>query len=315
MEKDIRIVFMGTPEFASNVLKGLVENNYNIVAVVSQPDKEVGRKRILTPSPVKEMALSHGLKVLTPVKIRKEYEEVLSLEPDLIITCAYGQIIPKALLEYPKYKCINTHGSLLPKGRGGAPIQRSIMNGEDKTGITIMFMNEKMDEGDILYQEEMPIDIHDTNATLFNKLSDLALQMLLKFLPEYIKGNYTAIKQDNDKASYTYNITKEEEFISFNEDVKKVYDHIRGLLDNPGAYFVANDKKYKLISVDFEYCNDTDAGLIRGLENNYFRIDAINGFIKVLKIKPEGKNEMDARSFFNGAGRSLVNIKTRETYE
>ena len=315
MEKDIRIVFMGTPEFASNVLKGLVENNYNIVGVVSQPDKEVGRKRILKPSPVKEMALNYGLKVLTPVKIRKEYEEVLSLEPDLIITCAYGQIIPKELLDYPKYKCINTHGSLLPKGRGGAPIQRSIMNGEDKTGITIMFMNEKMDEGDILYQEEMPIDIHDTNATLFNKLSDLALQMLLKFLPEYIKGNYTAIKQDNDKARYTYNITKEEEFISFNEDVKKVYDHIRGLLDNPGAYFVANDKKYKLISVDFEYCNDTDAGLIRGLENNYFRIDAINGFIKVLKIKPEGKNEMDARAFFNGAGRSLVNIKTRETYE
>ena len=315
MEKDIRIVFMGTPEFASNVLKGLVENNYNIVGVVSQPDKEVGRKRILTPSPVKEMALNYGLKVLTPVKIRKEYEEVLSLEPDLIITCAYGQIIPKALLEYPKYKCINTHGSLLPKGRGGAPIQRSIMNGEDKTGITIMFMNEKMDEGDILYQEEMPIDIHDTNATLFNKLSDLALQMLLKFLPEYIKGNYKAIKQDNAEATYTYNITKEEEFISFNEDVKKVYDHIRGLLDNPGAYFVANDKKYKLISVDFEYCNDTDAGLIRGLENNYFRIDAINGFIKVLKIKPEGKNEMDARSFFNGAGRNLVNVKTRETYE
>ena len=315
MEKDIRIVFMGTPEFASNVLKGLVENNYNIVGVVSQPDKEVGRKRILKPSPVKEMALNYGLKVLTPVKIRKEYEEVLSLEPDLIITCAYGQIIPKELLDYPKYKCINTHGSLLPKGRGGAPIQRSIINGEDKTGITIMFMNEKMDEGDILYQEEMPIDIHDTNATLFNKLSNLALDMLLKFLPEYFKGNYKAIKQDNAEATYTYNITKEEEFISFNEDVKKVYDHIRGLLDNPGAYFVANDKKYKLISVDFEYCNDTDAGLIRGLENNYFRIDAINGFIKVLKIKPEGKNEMDARSFFNGAGRNLVNVKTRETYE
>ena len=315
MEKDIRIVFMGTPEFASNVLKGLVENNYNIVGVVSQPDKEVGRKRILKPSPVKEMALNYGLKVLTPVKIRKEYEEVLSLEPDLIITCAYGQIIPKELLDYPKYKCINTHGSLLPKGRGGAPIQRSIMNGEDKTGITIMFMNEKMDEGDILYQEEMPIDIHDTNATLFNKLSNLALDMLLKFLPEYFKGNYKAIKQDNAEATYTYNITKEEEFISFNDDVKKVYDHIRGLLDNPGAYFVANDKKYKLISVDFEYCNDTDAGLIRGLENNYFRIDAINGFIKVLKIKPEGKNEMDARSFFNGAGRNLVNVKTRETYE
>lgn len=315
MEKKIRIVFMGTPNFAANVLKGLVEANYNIVAVVSQPDKEVGRKRVLTPSPVKKMALELNIDVLTPNKIRKEYEGVLAYKPDLIITCSYGQIIPKELLDYPKYKCINTHASLLPEGRGGAPIQRCIIDGKEETGITIMFMNEKMDEGDILYQEKISVDIKDTNTTLFQKLSDLALKMLLDFLPEYFKGNYTAIKQDNDKATYTYNLSKQDEFISFNRPVKAVYNHIRGLLDNPGAYFVANDKKYKLMAVDFAYDQNTEPSCIKGLENNHFRIDCIDGFIKVLKIKPEGKNEMDAKSFYNGTGRSLLNIKAKETYE
>ena len=306
---------MGTPDFASNVLKGLVEANYNIVAVVSQPDKEVGRKKVLTPSSVKKMAKELNLDVLTPNKIRKEYEDVLAYKPDLIITCAYGQIIPKELLDYPKYKCINTHGSLLPRGRGGAPIQRSIIDGDMETGITLMFMNEKMDEGDILYQKRIPIDIKDTNTTLFKKLSDLALDMLIEFLPDYIKGNYMAIKQDSTKATYTYNLSKQDEFISFNSDVKTVYNHIRGLLDNPGAYFVANNKKYKLIEVDFAYDDKTTASVIKGLENNYFRIDCIDGFIKVLKIKPEGKNEMDAKSFYNGVGRSLVGVKAKENYE
>lgn len=315
MEKKIRIVFMGTPDFAANVLKGLVEANYNIVAVVSQPDKEVGRKKVLTPSSVKKMAKELNLDVLTPNKIRKEYEDVLAYKPDLIITCAYGQIIPKELLDYPKYKCINTHGSLLPRGRGGAPIQRSIIDGDMETGITLMFMNEKMDEGDILCQKKIPIDIKDTNTTLFKKLSDLALDMLIEFLPDYIKGNYTAIKQDSTKATYTYNLSKQDEFISFNSDVKTVYNHIRGLLDNPGAYFVANNKKYKLIEVDFAYDDKTTASVIKGLENNYFRIDCIDGFIKVLKIKPEGKNEMDAKSFYNGVGRSLVGVKAKENYE
>ena len=315
MEKKIRIVFMGTPDFAANVLKGLVEAKYNIVAVVSQPDKEVGRKRILTPSPVKKMALELNLDVLTPLKIRKEYEKVLSYKPDLIITCAYGQIIPKELLDYPKYKCINTHGSLLPKGRGGAPIQRSIINGEEETGITIMFMNEKMDEGDILYQKKLLIDIKDTNATLFTKLSYLALEMLLEFLPDYIKGNYNAIKQDSNEATYSYNLSKQDEFISYNRPVKVVYNQLRGLLDNPGAYFVVNDKKYKLIEVDFNYEENTCPSLVKGLEGNYFRIDCLDGFIKILKIKPEGKNAMDAKAFFNGSGRSLVNMKAKESYE
>lgn len=310
-----RIVFMGTPSFASNVLEGLVNNGYNIVAVVTQPDKEVGRKKVLTPSSVKEMALKYHLPVLTPRKVRNEYEDILAYEPELIITCAYGQIISSALLDYPKYKCINTHGSLLPRGRGGAPIQHALIDGDTKTGITLMFMNEKMDEGDILYQEELAIDDLDTNTSLFAKLSDLALKMLLEFLPKYFNGEYIATKQDNTLATYTYNLTKQDEFISFNRNTKVVYNHIRGLLDNPGAYFVVDNTKYKLIEVYYELCEVDKPNTIIGLENNYFRINCLDGFIKIMKIKPEGKNEMDGKSFFNGKGKSLVGLNPDTDYE
>ena len=301
-----RIVFMGTPSFAANILEGLIKSSYNIVAVVSQPDKEVGRKRQLTPSPVKEIALKYNIPVLTPIKIRNEYEEVLSYKPDLVISSAYGQIVPSAILNAPKYKCINTHGSLLPAYRGGAPIQRAIINGDKQTGITIMYMNEKMDEGDILFQKSIDIDIKDTNTTLFNKLSDLSLNMLLEFLPKLFKGDISPIKQDDSKATYAYNLDKDIEHITFNDSTLNVYNHIRGLLDNPGCYFAVNNKKYKITNVDFELCSNTNVNTIIGLEKNYIRIDCLDGFIKVLEIKPEGKNCMDAKSFFNGVGRSLV---------
>ena len=301
-----RIVFMGTPEFAANILEGLIKANFNIVGVVTQPDKEVGRKKVLTASAVKQIALKYNLPVLTPTRIRKEYEDVLKLEPELIISSAYGQIIPSELLDYPKYKCINTHGSLLPAYRGGAPIQRAIINGDNVTGITIMYMNEKMDEGDILYQKQLPIDIHDTNTTLFEKLSNLSLQMLLEFLPKLFNGDFNPVAQDSSKATYAYNLDKEIEHIHFDDSTINVYNHIRGLLDNPGCYVLIKDKKYKLEKVDFELCNNTKANTFIGLENNYIRLDCNDGFIKVLTIKPEGKNSMDAKSFFNGTGRSLI---------
>ena len=152
----MKIVFMGTPEFSVPVLEGLIEN-YNVVGVVTQPDKEVGRGREIVFSSVKKVALEHDIKVLQPVKIRNDYSEVLELKPDLIVTCAYGQIIPKEILDYPKYKCVNVHASLLPKYRGGAPMHRAIMNGEKETGITIMYMAEGIDDGDILTQEKIEI--------------------------------------------------------------------------------------------------------------------------------------------------------------
>ena len=313
--ENARIVFMGTPEFSANVLKGLIEKGYDIVGVVTQADKKVGRKQILTPSSVKKVALEYGLKVSTPLKIRKEYEDILALEPELVITCAYGQIIPKAILDAPKYGCINTHGSLLPKYRGGAPIQRAIINGEKETGITLMYMSEKMDEGDILFKEAIPIAIDDTNETLFSKLSDLALKMLLEHLDEIISGNVRPIKQDHTQATYAYNLKKEDEFISFNDDVLKVYNHIRGLLSNPGAYGIIDDKKLKFHKV--RYINEvfTEPSKVYGLYDKALLVGAKNGSILIDEIQSEGKNKMQAKDFYNGLGKTLVNKSFKENYE
>lgn len=297
---------MGTPKFAADILRGLLEAGFNVVGAVSQPDKVFGRKHVLKPSEVKETALEYGLPVITPVRIREEYEEILKLEPELIITSAYGQIIPKELLAYPKYHCINTHGSLLPKYRGASPIQSAIMNGESETGMTIMYMNEKMDEGDILYQEKIAIGIHDTASVLFDRMSRLALEMLLKILPEIFEENVTAIPQDHTQASYAGLLDKEVEHICFKDETKKTYDHIRGLLDQPGCYFMINDRKYKIEEAFYELCKNTSPGVFKGLCEDYLRLDCDDGFIKVYRIRPEGKGSMDARSFYNGTGRTLT---------
>ena len=306
---------MGTPDFAANVLEGLLENKYNVVGVVSQADKKVGRKQVLTPSPVKEMALKYDLPVFTPTCIKDDYQDILTLKPDLIITCAYGQFIPSVLIDYPKYKAINTHGSLLPKYRGGAPIQYSIINGENKTGISIIYMTKKMDAGDILYVKELPIDIKDTNTTLFAKLSDVARNALIEFLPLFFKGEFNRLPQAENEVTFAYNLTKQDEYINFNDDVLKVYNHIRGLLDNPGAYSILDNKKYKFMEVGFDYANYTSPCIFKGLEEDYLRIDCQNGFIKVFNIRPEGKNTMDGKSFYNGNGKNLVGEKFLENYE
>ena len=301
-----RIVFMGTPDFAASILEALIDEGYNIVAVVSQPDKPVGRKKIMTPSPVRQLALAKGIPVLTPQKIRHDYADILAYDPQLIITAAYGQIVPKEVLDYPEYKCINTHASLLPEYRGGAPIQRAIINGEEESGMSIMYMNEKMDEGDILYQQKLPIDIHDTGTSYFDKMAKLGKEMLLEILPLIFEGQVEPVKQNNAEATYAPNLDKDIEHIYFNEDVKKVYDHIRGLLDNPGAYFVLKGRKYKLERVFFTYSDDVEPNTFAGLEADYLRLDCNNGYIRLYQLKPEGKNSMTAAAFYNGAGRGLA---------
>ncbi len=313
--RDTRIVFMGTPEFAAHCLEGLLNAHYNIVAVVTQTDKEVGRKRVLTFSPVKEVALRHGLKVFQPQKIRREYEDILALDPELIITCAYGQIIPEAILNYPKCGCINTHGSLLPKLRGGAPIQRAIINGEKETGITLMYMSKGMDEGDILFKESLSIAIDDTNTTLFKKLGDLALDMLLKHLDAIIDGDVKPSKQDDSKATYAYNLKKEDEFISFDDDVLNVYNHIRGLLDKPGAFGILEGKEYKFHAVRFTKEIMGKAGEVVGLFDNALAIACQNGTILVDEIQSAGKKKMAAKDFYNGAGKNLLHKEFDKVYE
>lgn len=304
--RNTRIVFMGTPAFAANVLEGLINDGYNIVGVVTQCDKKVGRKQILTYSEVKEVALKHNLTVLQPLKIRNDYEDILALDPELIITCAYGQIIPSALLDYPKCGCINTHGSLLPKYRGGAPIQRSIIEGEKETGVTIMYMDQKMDEGDILFQAKLPILDEDTSTSMFAKLSDLALAMLREHLDAIIDGDITPIKQDHTLATYSPNLSKEDEHIDFKRDVKQVFNHIRGLLDNPGAYARIGDKKIKFHAVRYTLDTPSNPGVVYGMHDGGYLIGAINGSIIVDEIQVEGKNKMSAKDFFNGAGKNYI---------
>ena len=306
MDQQEKIVFMGTPLFAAKILEGLIEAGFEIAGVVCQPDKEFGRKRELKACEVKESALKHGLPVFSPARIRNDHQEILDLHPDLIIASAYGQIIPKELLDAPKYGCINTHGSLLPLYRGASPVQTAILNGEGETGITLMYMNEKMDEGDIIAQKKIAIDLHDTNTTLFDKLSDLSLEMLKEALPLLFAGKIEAVRQEEEKATYCHKLDKEIEHITFDDDSRTVYDHIRALLNEPGCYFKMEDKKYKIEKAFYSLADHSEPGIFKGLENDYLRIDTRDGFIMVYQIKPEGKNSMDAKAFHNGVGRRLM---------
>ena len=303
---DLRIVFMGTPEFAQTVLQKLLENDFPVVGVVTQPDAYVGRKKVLTYSPVKKLALEHNIPVLQPVKIRLDYQAVLDLQPTLIITCAYGQIIPQILLDAPKYGCINTHGSLLPKYRGGAPIQRAIINGETETGITLMYMDAKMDEGDILVQKTLPIAKDDTSTSLFRKLSYLAADMLVENLEAILKGEIRPVKQDHSQATYAYNLKKIDEMIDFSRPAEEIANQIRGLSEEPGAYGVICGEKLKLFVPDHIDEATAEPGTVVGMKDGMLCIACGKGSLLVREVQPEGKKRMPAKDFYNGKGKSLT---------
>ena len=215
-----RIIFMGTPDFSVPVLQNLIEKRYDICAVVTQPDRPVGRKRVLTPPPVKVEAERHDIPVFQPEKIRDQtqLDPILALKPDLIITAAYGQILPNSLLEAPKYGCINVHASLLPELRGGAPIHYAILQGKEKTGITIMYMVEKLDAGDIISQVEVAITEDDDVGTLHDKLSEAGSELLLETLPKLISGKINSRQQDDQQATFASNITREQEKINWHDN-------------------------------------------------------------------------------------------------
>lgn len=296
--KDLKVVFMGTPEFAKTVLEGLIEST-NVVLVVTQPDSLVGRKKILTPSPVKSLALSHNIKVFTPNKIRNDYNPIIEVQPDIIITCAYGQIIPGVLLDLPKYKAINVHASLLPKLRGGAPIQRAIMNNEEKTGITIMYMDEHMDSGDIISQEETVIQDVDTLDTLSKRLSIIGTSLLLRTLPSIINGTNKRIKQNENDVTFGYIIKKEDELIDFNKPALEVYNLIRALNSNPGAYFNLRGNPIKVYEARIG-CSKGPIGRINNIYKDGIGIGTLNGEIILTKIKPAGKNTVTVKDYLNG---------------
>ncbi len=305
MEK-INVVFMGTPDFAVPILEGLIEN-YNVVGVVSQPDKRVGRKQELVNTPIKEVALKHNIPVLQPIKIREDYSEVLALNPDIIVTCAYGQIIPKEILDYPRLGCINVHGSLLPKLRGGAPIHWAIINGDKKTGITIMYMDVKMDSGDIISQRETEITDTDNLESLYERMSLIGRELLLDTLPSIIEGTNLRTKQNEEEVTFGFNIKREEEHIDFNKTRRDVFNLIRGLCPVPGANASLEGNEMKVYAcVVGEEKIKGKCGEITNIYKNGIGVCCSDGEVILTDIKPFGKKRMDAGSYLNGVDKNSL---------
>jgi len=302
---ETKIIFMGTPEFSVPILKALIEN-YNVIAVVTQPDRIRGNKTII--SKIKEVALENNIKVLQPEKVRKEYEEIVNLNPDMIVTCAYGQIIPKELLDAPKYGCINVHASLLPKLRGGAPIHHAIIDGYKETGITIMYMNEKMDEGDIITQKSTIISDEDTVSTLHDRLSLMGTELIIETIPKIINNEITRIKQNDEDATYAYTIKREDEKIDFNKTAREVFNQIRGLNSFPGAYCIYKNKILKVYESRINENNKLgEIGEIINLYDDGIGVKVKDGEIILTVVQLEGKNKVPANSFINGHKNELLN--------
>ena len=306
--KDLKVIFMGTPEFCLPVLDSLIKNT-NVSLVVSQPDKLVGRKKILTPTPVKSLALENNIEVFQPLKIREDYKRIIELNPDIIITCAYGQIIPKEILNCPKYGCINVHASLLPYLRGGAPIQHAIIDGYTKTGITIMYMVEAMDTGDIIASREITINKDDTYGSIYTKLQEIAPSLLIEVLPSIINKTNKRIKQDNSIATYAWNIKREEEHIDFNRKGLEIDSLVRGLNPIPYANTIINNIEYKVVSGYFVPDNKVTPNKIV-ITKNMLGITCLDGIYYITEIKPAGKKVMAIKDFLNG-----IRINEFKNYE
>jgi len=294
---DLRIVFMGTPEFSGKVLEGLVKAGYNVVLSVSQPDKPVGRKHIITPPPAKVTAMELGVEVYQPDSLRTEdaHEKIKSVTPDLLITAAYGKILPQSMLDIPKYGCINVHASLLPKYRGAAPVQYSILNGDDITGVTIMKMDAGMDTGDILRQVEVPIDISDTTESLMDKLADSGRDLLLDTIDDYVDGKINPIVQDEDKVVLSPPITQDMAAIDWNLSAREIHDKIRALSGWPGASTTLEGKRVKIYSSRIaEEPDDASNGEITVARKGDLKVSCGNGSIYILELQLEGGKRLKA---------------------
>jgi methionyl-tRNA formyltransferase len=302
--KMVKIVFMGTPDFSVPILNRLLTDGYKVIGVVTQPDRPVGRKKTMTPPPVKIAAERHGIPVFQPEKLRDEasLQAILNLQPDLVITAAYGQILPKKLLDAPTYGCINVHASLLPELRGGAPIHYALIQGKEKTGITIMYMAEKLDAGDILAQTVVSIDERDTVGTLHDKLSDAGADLLSDTLPKLLNGEITPIKQNDHEATFAPNIKHEQEKIDWHKTGEEIYNQIRGLNPWPVAYTTLDGKPIKIWWGEKQALPKTERpGTIVAVEKDGFIVATGNSTaIKITELQPAGKKRMPAAQFLLG---------------
>jgi len=304
-----KIVFMGTPDFSVPVLRQIIHDGYEVIGVVTQPDRPVGRKKVLTPPPVKVEALTHGIPVFQPEKIRKEEElaKILLLQPDLIVTAAFGQILPKKLLDAPKFGCINVHASLLPELRGGAPIHYAIMQGKKKTGVTIMYMVEKLDAGDILTSVEVPIAEDDNVGILHEKLSTAGSKLLSETLPLLLAGRLTPKRQHEADATFAANIKREQEKIIWGKTGEEIYNHVRGLNPWPVAFTTLEGQVIKIWRTEMVAGLDgQEPGTIIKIDTDSFTVSTGNKTaIKIIELQPSGKTKMPCEQFLRGAGSKI----------
>lgn len=299
----MKIIFMGTPDFAVPTLEALISAGHEITAVYTKPDEEQGRGKKIRFSPVKEAALSHNIPVYQPKSLKKaEQVEILrNIEADVIIVVAYGLILRKNVLEMKKYGCINVHASLLPSYRGAAPIQWAVINGEEKSGVTIMQMNEGLDTGDILSVREIPLDSKETGDSLFEKLSRLGGPLLLETLEKLEKGEITPVPQGETDTMYAKMLTKEMGNLSFTEDAVTLERLIRGLNSWPSAYTRLDGKLLKIWEAEVVKGKENVApGTVVEVTKRDFTIQCGSGALKVLSLQPEGKKRMDTDAFLRG---------------
>lgn len=296
----MNIVFMGTPDFAVPSLKALVERSkYNVTAVYTQPDKPVGRKKILTPPDVKVCAMEYGIEVRQPDSLKgdEQAQQISALEPDVIVVIAYGKILPESVLSIPKYGCINIHGSLLPKYRGAAPIQRAVIDGEKITGVTSMLMDKGLDTGDMLISRSTKILPEETAGELFDRLSQLGAEVLLDTLEQLENGTVTPIKQDNEKSNYASMLSKEECIIDWKLSAQAVHNKVRGMNPWPIAVTMYKGKKLKIYRTKITQGSGKSAAV---LSVKPPVIACGNGAVELLEVQLEGKNRMSAEEFFRG---------------
>lgn len=300
-KKTARIIFMGTPEISAKVLEGMILDGYQIVALIAQPDRPIGRKQILEAVPTKVVAEKYNIPVYQPVKIRKEYEFVNDLKPDVIVTLAYGQIVPQGLLDIPTLGAINLHGSLLPKYRGAAPIQYALINNDKVTGMTLMRMVKEMDAGEMYDKEEVEISPEDNSTSLFEKMGDAALKLILRALPKYLNGELKGIPQDESLVSFCPTIKPEEEKLDLSNSIDKISGYIRALSELPGAYLYLDNQKFKIYQA--KIISDEVIGKVGEIvkaDKNGLYLQCKDGLLSLLIIQKEGKKKMDYKSFING---------------
>ena len=297
--KKIKILWLGTPLISAIVLEKLIKAGFNIVGVVAQIDKPVGRKKEVLPVSTKVVALKYKINVYQPIKIRLDYEFVKEINPDLILTLAYGQIIPQGLLDIPKYGCLNLHGSLLPQYRGAAPMQYSLLNGDKKTGITLMEMVDKMDAGRMFLKEEVEITDDDNLDSLTLKMADAAYNAVINGLDDYLNGINKGVEQDESLVTLTAKIKPEDQVINFNNTAISIHNKIRALTTDPGCFFVANGINFRVASskvVDIK----CDIGKVYQYDKTGLYIGTGEKVIQILTIQKPGKKMMAIKDFYNG---------------